>query len=86
MGILTNYPIPFMMSWGNYSGLWCLPCWVNIDQKEDTGICRKQHLAKQTIAHNTVVVNEISHYDGDVKGEAHYPVPIFSMPIMTTFK
>ena len=53
--------------------------WVNIDQKGGGRYLPENNtFAKQTIAHNTVAVNEISHYDGDVKkGEAHHPVPYF---------
>ncbi len=50
--------------------------WVNIDQKGGGRyLPENQTWAKQSIAHNTVVVNEISHYEGSVKkGEEHSPV------------
>lgn len=53
--------------------------WVNIDQKGGGRyLPENQTFAKQSIAHNTVVVNEISHYEGDVKkGEAHHPTPYY---------
>lgn len=49
--------------------------WVNIDQKGG-GIYlpENQTWAKQSIAHNTLVMNERTHFDGDIKkGEAHHP-------------
>lgn len=49
--------------------------WVNIDQKGGGRyLPENQTFAKQSIAHNTLVVNETSHYDGSVKkGEEHHP-------------
>jgi len=48
--------------------------WVNIDQKGGGRyLPENQSYAKQTVAHNTLVVNEISHYEGNVKkGDANY--------------
>jgi hypothetical protein len=41
---------------------------VNIDQKDGGRYLHENHTwAKQTIAHNTVVVNEQSHFNGDFK-------------------
>ncbi|MFK8009570.1 MAG: heparinase II/III family protein [Saprospiraceae bacterium] len=53
--------------------------WVNIDQKGGGRYLKENHsYAKQTIAHNTLVVNEISHYEGKVKdAEAHHPDQYF---------
>jgi hypothetical protein len=49
--------------------------WVNIDQKGGGRYLPENNtFAKQSIAHNTIVVNEISHYEGSVKkGEANHP-------------
>ncbi len=49
--------------------------WVNIDQKGGGRYLRENNtFAKQSIAHNTLVVNEKSHYKGSVKkGEANSP-------------
>ncbi|MEM1321664.1 MAG: alginate lyase family protein [Bacteroidota bacterium] len=49
--------------------------WVNIDQKGGGRYLKENNtFAKQSIAHNTLVVNEVSHYEGSVKkGEAHHP-------------
>lgn len=49
--------------------------WVNIDQKGGGRYLKEnQTFAKQTIAHNTLVVNETSQYEGSVKkGEANHP-------------
>jgi len=49
--------------------------WVNIDQKGGGRyLLENDTWAKQSIAHNTLVVNEKSHYEGSVeKGEAHHP-------------
>ena len=49
--------------------------WVNIDQKGGGRYLPENNtFAKQSIAHNTLVVNERSHYDGNVKkGEANHP-------------
>jgi hypothetical protein len=54
--------------------------WVNIDQKGGGRyLLENKTFAKQTIAHNTLVANETSHYNGDIeKGEAHNPELIFS--------
>ena len=48
--------------------------WVNIDQKGGGRyLLENQTYAKQTIAHNTLVVNEVSHYGGNVKkGDTHH--------------
>ncbi|MEO1409227.1 MAG: heparinase II/III family protein [Bacteroidota bacterium] len=53
--------------------------WVNIDQKGGGRyLPENQSFAKQSIAHNTLVVNEASHYEGQVKlGEAHHPERYF---------
>lgn len=53
--------------------------WVNIDQKGGGRYLKEnQTFAKQTIAHNTLVVNEISHYEGKVKeAEANHPDQYF---------
>lgn len=47
--------------------------WVNIDQKGGGRYLKENNTwAKQSVAHNTLVVNKISHYEGDVeKGEAN---------------
>ncbi len=49
--------------------------WVNIDQKGGGRYLKENKtFAKQTIAHNTLVVNETSHYEANIeKGEAHHP-------------
>lgn len=49
--------------------------WVNIDQKGGGRYLPENNSwAKQSIAHNTLVINETSHYNGDVKtGEFHHP-------------
>lgn len=49
--------------------------WVNIDQKGGGRYLKENNTwAKQSIAHNTVVINETSHYNGDIKiGEKHNP-------------
>ncbi|MEL6867004.1 MAG: heparinase II/III family protein [Bacteroidota bacterium] len=49
--------------------------WVNIDQKGGGRyLPENQSYAKQSIAHNTLVLNESSHYEGKVKeAEAHHP-------------
>ena len=49
--------------------------WVNIDQKGGGRYLPENNTwAKQSIAHNTLVVNETSHYAGDITlGEAHQP-------------
>jgi len=54
--------------------------WVNIDQKGGGRyLPENKTFAKQTIAHNTVVINEVSHYEANIeKGEAHHPDLFFS--------
>ncbi|RMG79775.1 MAG: heparinase [Bacteroidetes bacterium] len=54
--------------------------WVNIDQKGGGRyLPENKTFAKQSIAHNTLVVNEMSHYDGKVKdAEAHHPDVYFT--------
>lgn len=49
--------------------------WVNIDQKGGGRYLKENNTwAKQSIAHNTVVVNETSHYNGDIRiGEKYHP-------------
>jgi len=49
--------------------------WVNIDQKGGGRYLKENNTwAKQSIAHNTVVINETSHYNGDIRiGEKHHP-------------
>lgn len=49
--------------------------WVNVDQKGGGRyLPENKSFGKQTIGHNTIVVNEQSHYDGSVKkGEEHHP-------------
>lgn len=49
--------------------------WVNIDQKGGGRYLKENNSwAKQSLAHNTVVVNETSHYNGDIKiGEKYHP-------------
>ncbi|MEL7118060.1 MAG: heparinase II/III family protein [Bacteroidota bacterium] len=49
--------------------------WVNIDQKGGGRyLPENKTFAKQSIAHNTLVLNEQSHYEGSVKlGEANHP-------------
>lgn len=49
--------------------------WVNIEQKGGGRyLPENQTWAKQSIAHNTLVVDETSHYEGDIKkGEANQP-------------
>ena len=53
--------------------------WVNIDQKGGGRYLKEnQTFAKQSIAHNTLVINEISHYEGKVKAaEASHPDEYF---------
>lgn len=53
--------------------------WVNIDQKGGGRYLPENHsYAKQSIAHNTLVINETSHYGGKVKAaEAHHPDQYF---------
>ncbi len=49
--------------------------WVNVDQKGGGRyLPENKTFGKQTIGHNTIVVNEQSHYGGSVKrGEKHHP-------------
>ena len=49
--------------------------WVNIDQKGGGRyLPENKTFGKQSIGHNTLVVNETSHYEGSVKkGEEHHP-------------
>ena len=49
--------------------------WVNIDQKGGGRYLKENKTwAKQSIAHNTLVVNETSHYNGDIRiGEKYHP-------------
>ncbi|MCL4116256.1 UNVERIFIED_CONTAM: hypothetical protein GTU68_048567 [Idotea baltica] len=49
--------------------------WVNIDQKGGGRYLKENNTwAKQSIAHNTLVINETSHYEGDISiGEKHHP-------------
>ncbi|MEO1518317.1 MAG: heparinase II/III family protein [Bacteroidota bacterium] len=49
--------------------------WVNIDQKGGGRyLLENNTFAKQSIGHNTLVINETSQYEGSVKkGEAHHP-------------
>ena len=53
--------------------------WVNIDQKGGGRyLPENQTFAKQSIAHNTLVINETSHYKGKVKAaEAKHPDQYF---------
>lgn len=53
--------------------------WVNIDQKGGGRYLKENHsYAKQSIAHNTLVLNETSHYEGKVKeAEANHPDQYF---------
>ena len=49
--------------------------WVNIDQKGGGRYLKENNTwAKQSVAHNTLVINETSHYKGDIRiGEKHHP-------------
>ncbi|MEL7163174.1 MAG: heparinase II/III family protein, partial [Bacteroidota bacterium] len=49
--------------------------WVNIDQKGGGRYLKENNSwAKQSVAHNTVVVGQISHYEGDIRrAEDHHP-------------
>ncbi len=49
--------------------------WVNIDQKGGGRyLPENQTFAKQTIAHNTLVIDEQSHFGGDIsRAEQHHP-------------
>lgn len=53
--------------------------WVNIDQKGGGRYLKEnQSFAKQSIVHNTLVINETSHYNGKVKAaEANHPDQYF---------
>jgi len=50
--------------------------WVNVDQKGGGRyLPENKSFGKQTIGHNTLVVDEVSHYEASVKkGEAAHPV------------
>ncbi len=50
--------------------------WVNVDQKGGGRyLPENRSFGKQTIGHNTLVVDEVSHYEASVKkGEAAHPV------------
>ena len=53
--------------------------WVNIDQKGGGRyLPENQTYAKQTVAHNTLVVNGVSQYEGSVK-KSRYPL-FFAIP------
>jgi hypothetical protein len=59
---------------------------LNVEAKSGgTYLQENTSWAKQTIAHNTLVVNERSHFDGDWKrGEAHAPEPrLFAVEAQT---
>ncbi|PHK97430.1 heparinase [Neolewinella marina] len=49
--------------------------WVNIDQKGGGRyLPENQTWAKQSVAHNTLVIDRTSHYNGDIRiGEKHHP-------------
>ncbi len=49
--------------------------WVNIEQKDGGGYLKENNTwAKQTIAHNTVSVDQRSQFDGDVRlADRHHP-------------
>ncbi len=48
--------------------------WVNIDHKDGGGYLKENKTwAKQTLAHNTLVVDKDSHFDGDVKAADSSP-------------
>ena len=51
--------------------------WVNIDQKGGGRyLPENQTFAKESVAHNTLVVGQTSHYRGDIRiGERHHPTP-----------
>ena len=53
--------------------------YVNIDQKYGGGYLKENNTwAKQSVAHNTLVVNEISHYNGDFEtGNQFHSDPYF---------
>lgn len=53
--------------------------WVNIDQKGGGRYLKEnKSYAKQTIAHNTLVLNETSHYEGQVEAaESNHPDQYF---------
>ncbi len=48
--------------------------WVNIEHKDGGGYLKENHSwAKETIAHNTLVVNKDSHFDHNVKAADKFP-------------
>ncbi len=48
--------------------------WVNIEHKDGGGYLKENHSwAKESIAHNTLVVNKDSHFDGKVKEADNSP-------------
>jgi len=51
--------------------------WVNIDQKGGGRyLPENQTYAKETVAHNTLVIGRESHYQGDIRvGEKYHPEP-----------
>lgn len=53
--------------------------WVNIDQKGGGRyLPENQSYAKQSIAHNTLVINQVSHYNAQVKrAETYHPEQYF---------
>ncbi len=54
--------------------------WVNVDQKGGGRYLKENKtFAKQSIAHNTAVLNATSHYEGMIeKGELHHPYLYFA--------
>jgi len=54
--------------------------YINIEQKWGGRYLKEtDSYAKQTIAHNTITVDETSHYNGnEAASEAHHPVELFS--------
>ena len=54
--------------------------WVNVDQKGGGRYLKEnKSFAKQSIAHNTAVLNATSHYEGMIeKGELHHPYLYFA--------
>jgi len=54
--------------------------WVNVDQKGGGRYLKENKtFAKQSIAHNTAVLNSTSHYEGKIeKGELHHPYLFFA--------
>ena len=64
--------------------------WVNIEHKDGGGYLKENHSwAKETIAHNTLVVNKDSHFDHSVKaadktaGTPYYFLPGGAIQIMS---